>query len=93
MVDVEDANRAGAVIDLVAHAILPAACTPQTGEGCVERGTHPAGRPGERPGDELPRGKGGGLRQEISQGSSRPRGQNQAVGLLSHRQPQRAALA
>ncbi len=54
MIKVEDANRVSTVVDLVAHAILPAARTPMSLEGCAQRRPDPAWRRGERSRDELP---------------------------------------
>lgn len=93
MVDVEDAHRTSAVVDLVTDPVLPSARAPVTVERCAQRRAH-AARPGDqRSGDELPGGEGSGSGKQVGQGSSRGGSQDEPVGRLSHRLPKRPAAS
>lgn len=93
MVDVEGAHRVRAVAYLVADAVLPAARPPVTVERCAQGRPDSARLSDKRSGDELPCGEGSGGGKEVGQGSSRAGSQEESVGRLSHRLPERSAAA
>jgi hypothetical protein len=55
MIDVENADKALVVVDLVANAILAPPSTPHSFEGRTKRGTYTAGIVAEGTVHELPR--------------------------------------
>ena len=93
MVDVEDADRVGGLVDQVAHPILASTGTPMAVERCSQPCAHSLRGKDKRSGDELPRRDGGSLRKQIGERPSCTRSQDEPVRLVNHGERRDPALA